>query len=141
DFLDYSWTPSTGLDDHNSREPLARPTATTEYMVTASPPSGYPCPGSNSTVAITIDPTGIQEVNARSKIGDYPNPNQGNFTVLIESPDSFSELDYTLIDFFGRTIHTGSVKATAPLFKQELHFPDLSAGVYTLKVTVDDRKM
>src|SRR5690606_18799153 len=37
DFLDYSWTPSTGLDDPNSKEPLARPTATTEYMVTASP--------------------------------------------------------------------------------------------------------
>lgn len=99
------------------------------------------CVHTSDTVRISGG-TALSALDSRAlKVTTYPNPNQGTFTVLIESPKGFSELDYTLIDFFGRPVHKGSVNATTRLFKQELHFPDLSSGAYVLEVTVDGRKM
>jgi hypothetical protein len=50
-----SWTPATGLNDPNSCNPIASPSATTTYSLTVSGASG--CTSMNSAqVTVTVDP-------------------------------------------------------------------------------------
>lgn len=45
DFLNYSWTPATGLNLSNVKNPVASPQNTTQYFLTVNPGSGpYPVP-------------------------------------------------------------------------------------------------
>lgn len=56
----YSWTPSGGLSDPNIADPLATPSATTQYIV-----SGYDIPGCvvKDTVNISVDPQPVFSIN------------------------------------------------------------------------------
>ncbi|OFX37699.1 MAG: hypothetical protein A2X08_10060 [Bacteroidetes bacterium GWA2_32_17] len=49
----YIWTPTTGLDNPNSANPVATPLATTTYTVIANDNG---CPGGPSSVTVTINP-------------------------------------------------------------------------------------
>jgi gliding motility-associated-like protein len=49
----YSWTPAAGLNDPSIANPIATPSATTTYTLTATGANG--CPGSG-TVTITVNP-------------------------------------------------------------------------------------
>ncbi|MBI5540376.1 MAG: gliding motility-associated C-terminal domain-containing protein [Bacteroidia bacterium] len=48
----YIWSPTTGLDDPNSANPIATPTTTTTYTVIANDNG---CPGGPATVTVTVN--------------------------------------------------------------------------------------
>lgn len=52
----YSWTPSAGLNDANTPNPVASPTATTSYVVTYTSPENII---SKDTITITVNPATI----------------------------------------------------------------------------------
>ncbi|WNJ18077.1 PKD domain-containing protein [Pontibacter sp. G13] len=51
----FSWTPTIGLDDPTAANPIANPTTTTTYTVTAT--SEYGCESNADEVLVTIKPT------------------------------------------------------------------------------------
>ena len=51
--LSYSWSPTTGLNNPNIKNPIATPTVTTTYTVTATLP-GAGCPAAHDHITITV---------------------------------------------------------------------------------------
>jgi gliding motility-associated-like protein len=54
DGTDFSWEPAAGLDDATAKNPVASPSVTTKYIVTAKKDS---CTIQRDTVVITVSPT------------------------------------------------------------------------------------
>ncbi len=52
--MTYSWSPATGLSSSTVQNPTASPTATTNYEVTVTPPTG--CAATSSPVSVTVNP-------------------------------------------------------------------------------------
>ncbi|MBN2682874.1 MAG: gliding motility-associated C-terminal domain-containing protein [Bacteroidales bacterium] len=81
----YSWTPTTGLDDPNVAEPFANPTTTTTYTVEVSGLNPW-CPAATAEVVVIVDDCGCMtsagpdvelcglvynHMNASTIAGDY----------------------------------------------------------------------
>ena len=59
--ITYVWTPSTGLDDPNSANPVATPAATTTYTVNGTDANG--CTGTDA-VTVTVNPAAVANAGA-----------------------------------------------------------------------------
>src|SRR5690606_4774792 len=105
DLLNYTWTPVTGRDDPNINEPIASPTNDTQYTVTALPPSGYPCPGSGSSVSINVDPTGMDKVKSEGELQVYPNPFSTGFTINVPEGDREAICELQLFNLLGQVVY------------------------------------
>src|SRR5690606_13462575 len=108
DFLDYTWTPVTGLDDPNIKEPIASPTNNTQYTVTALPPAGYPCPDSGSTVSINVDPTGMDKVKSEGELQVYPNPFSFGFRISLPGGNVDAVYNLQLFNLLGQVMYKGT---------------------------------
>ena len=62
-FYDYAWSPGTGLSNPNIAKPMASPSVTTVYTLTAT--SNFGCGSDQATVTVTVKPT--PEVRAISR--------------------------------------------------------------------------
>ena len=85
----YSWSPSTGLSNPNSSSPIARPTATTTYVVTGSDARG--CFVTRDSVTISVFPYPVFDLGLDTTItvgsSVQLNPNRSNdITSVIWSP-------------------------------------------------------
>lgn len=124
--VSYSWTPTTGLSDPNSADPIATPATTTTYTVTASDPQG--CTAQTSAT-----------VNVKSSltltVSDDLTLCQGKRTTLQASgADTYSWTTYQLTPATGPTI------SVAPLVTTTYYVtgtaPNLCPGKDSVTVTV-----
>jgi len=96
--FNYSWTPTTGLDDPASPGPKATPTVTTTYKLTVTDCRG--CKGSDS-LTVTVNPELVADAGADKKMC---HPNNGGYAKLNGSatggtpPYSFSWVPPTGLD-------------------------------------------
>ena len=67
DFLNYQWSPASGLNNPNIKDPVASPSDNTSYQVTAIMP-GSACPPKKAQVAIAIKPTPSIEMIADTTV-------------------------------------------------------------------------
>ncbi|MFK5877978.1 MAG: M12 family metallo-peptidase [Flavobacteriaceae bacterium] len=68
----------------------------------------------------------------------FPNPNDGNFTISFQS-DSSKKVKITLYDVLGRTITNQLFNKNRMDFTQNLHFNNLSQGIYLLKISQENK--
>jgi hypothetical protein len=88
----YLWTPSTGLSNVTTANPMASPASTTTYVVTKTQCSVT----TTDSVVVSYLGVGVNENARSSEIKVYPNPNDGNFN--IES--NLSDSEYTVLELF-----------------------------------------
>ena len=63
----------------------------------------------------------------------YPNPNAGAFTLQFETIDT-RKTTLELYDVRGRRVHQQSFTNTPQFFKEQIEFPEVSKGLYLLKI-------
>lgn len=112
-YATYSWSPATGLSCTNCANPVANPTVTTTYSVTATTASG--CPLTDQiVVSVTPAPSniGVNVANSTSCVA-------GNGSIIVNATGS-GTLEYS--------INNGTNWQTSNSFS------NLSAGSYTVMV-------
>ena len=77
------------------------------------------------TLALTVSPTGISEINSSSLIHLYPNPNKGSFT--LQTLGSIGS-EYTISDMLGHIISRQTIKSDS----QQIELPDAGNGMYII---------
>jgi hypothetical protein len=77
--------------------------------------------------------TGIKEVNPKSNVSLYPNPNNGNFTLSyhLSNPNN----TFQIIDVTGRIVYTTPISGTEGA--QSISVSDLSNGIYHWQLLSD----
>jgi PKD repeat protein len=122
----YSWSPSIALSCSTCPNPIANPSVSTAYEVTATDASG--CQDVD-TVVVTVDLcTDISEAGT-AMISLYPNPFSNNATVQIVP---FTEaMNVRLTDVAGKELQVVTTKSSSGI---ELQMSDLPQGLYFIQV-------
>jgi trimeric autotransporter adhesin len=68
-----------------------------------------------------------------NKFNLFPNPNNGNFTLMFETFDT-AKTKIELFDISGRSVAEKVFRDTSILFKEDISFNNLSKGLYMLKI-------
>ena len=123
----YSW--NTGA---NTAAIAVSPTVTTTYTINGT--DAYGCAASNTITQIVSTCTGIENLNITNGLVIYPNPNNGDFTLKIETEVIKAELriENTLGQLvFSQTVSQGENK---------IKTKGLAVGIYYYSVT-DNKKI
>jgi len=77
--------------------------------------------------------------NRSSKLELYPNPNSGNFTLIISFNDIISKAVINIYDTNGKSAYSETVFSDSNKLVKQLHIGGLLAGTYVFEVkTVKD---
>jgi murein DD-endopeptidase MepM/ murein hydrolase activator NlpD len=77
-----------------------------------------------------LGPTGVPQEMVKSEVSLYPNPNSGEFTLLLNGTDLSQEVTFELRDVLGREVVQQPVTAAQTSISKQ----GLSPGVYTYSV-------
>jgi len=128
--MSYVWSPATGLNNATIANPIASPTQTTTYTVTATDFSGEAAV--TDQITITVNPAsgvGINE-NSISNFGMFPNPSNGEVTIASTQIGGTIQI----ADATGRMV-------SSKIISTENTFIDLSennSGVYFVSIIGTD---
>ncbi len=82
---------------------------------------------------IVVDEVASIDDNSFTGFNLYPNPNSGVFTLQFETIDT-RKTTLELYDVRGRRVYQQSFTNTPQFFKERIEFPDMSKGLYLLKI-------
>ena len=117
----FTWTPG----QLNGMSVIVTPTINTTYTVSGAY-NQYFINGcvTTKTVSVMVSPcTVIEEQQINSQLSIYPNPNNGEFTLVTET-----EMSLEIIDQLGRLVKTIEVKTG----QNEINLNGLTQGIYLL---------
>jgi PKD repeat protein len=124
----YSWNPTTDLSCANCPNPIASPTVTTTYVVTATDANSC---SANDTVIVTIDLCmGVDENPGNTAVSVYPNPFSSTATIKVDEEILDGEVVFELYDVFGRIVMTQKITSTETTIRKD----QLATGVYAWKL-------
>ena len=84
DFLQYSWSPATGLSNPNIKNPVASPQANTQYILTVTANGQHPCPGNKDSSWVYVGATGIGDIENGKGFSISPNPFRKGFQIDLQ---------------------------------------------------------
>jgi gliding motility-associated-like protein len=96
--VSYSWSPSAGLSNTNSSNPVATPSQTTTYSVTVTNNQG-----STTTVSLTVTVREDYNVIAHNIL--TPNGDGVNDTWFVDNINSYPKAEIKIFDKSGRIIY------------------------------------
>jgi gliding motility-associated-like protein len=97
----YTWTPSTGLSCTNCPDPIAAPTETTTYYVSATDENG--CTGADSSIIVIKLPCGelfVPTIFSPNEVG----PTANNKLCVYGTPSCIEELKFEVYDRWGEKV-------------------------------------
>jgi sugar lactone lactonase YvrE len=120
----------------NSTNPVVSFSAVGFYSVTlnVTHPTFTNIPPKVRTNYIQITNVGIKEVKNDFLFNIFPNPTQGNFTLI--SSQSLNHANAIISDAQGRTITTISLQDSQ---EQNVSLPKLASGIYFIKIIAEDK--
>jgi len=116
---------TTGMDDNNNR--------TVSVLVTDQ----NSCSSSDETVVHFRDCSGINENSYLNGFEVFPNPNNGIFTIKLNSLKD-QEVIIELISSMGKIVYTEKLKINKGQFSKKLNVQHLSNQVYYLRINSKD---
>lgn len=105
------------------------------YKVKVTTVSG--CNKTSSTYSIVKPCKEFEEIEKISQLSVFPNPNDGNFTLLFNS-ECNAELDIEIFDAFGRLIYNEGRNVVNNSFINTYDFSEWTKGVYLIRVNCND---
>jgi len=90
------------------------------------------------TDSITVDyGVGMYENDLLEKVNIYPNPNDGNFTLIVDGNNE-TELYIEITNTSGQIVFNEKLNKLDRKFKRQLNVSGYSKGIYTVKVKGND---
>lgn len=128
----YIWSFGDGATS-NEQNPVHTYAAPGTYKVILTVNNN--CGTSIVEYAITLT-SGTSEAAWIENFRLFPNPNPGLFTVEMNGLPQ-DKVEFTLYNALGQRIHSETEDFRAGAMVRQFHYPELAAGVYTLKVQAD----
>jgi hypothetical protein len=124
----YDWSPGSIFSDSTVVNPTVTPGATVTCSVVVTDVLG--CTTTDNVTITVIDCSGIEDENIQV-MQAYPNPNNGSFTIVLNSTNGNDSYDVKISSVSGSIVyHKKSMQAgTYPV---DLH--KASSGIYTISV-------
>lgn len=88
----------------------------------------------NCNADTTITQEGNLLENKSSKLELYPNPNSGNFTLIISFNDIINKAVINIYDTNGKSAYSETVYSDSNKLVKQLHVSGLLAGTYVFEV-------
>jgi hypothetical protein len=124
----FSWTPVTALSNPGAANPLASSTTTTAYLLTVTDSLG--CTAMDSTVVTVDSCIGIADIRASYRIDIFPNPNNGFFTIAVESDQILDNVTVDLINKLGQVVYSQKENNSHSSGLIEINAHNLTKGLY-----------
>ncbi len=126
----YSWSPSAGLSSSTVLNPVASPSGTTTYTLTAN----YGSCSSTSSVVVTVDLcNGITENTDEVNVNVFPNP-AGNVLNVGFEMNTNQTVQLNLVDITGKSVFAKTVSLKSGSNKEVISLDEYATGLYFLKV-------
>ncbi len=126
----YSWSPTEGLSNPAVANPIAFPDTTTTYTLTLTDGNGCK---SISTMKVKVSNTGISEGSSLVNMKIFPNPNNGNFKILLNG-NYRGELTIALMNNIGQVIYNEIIEKTGRKLESQVELSHHPEGVYMLRL-------
>lgn len=129
--VSYQWTPSTNLTCTNCANPIANPTITTTYYVTAT--DNFGCTNVDSVV-VTVDLClGVNTSTGVSFATIFPNPFSNSATLVVANYKG-EKIKLEMYDVFGRKVKEMFITDQETRIEKE----SLSPGIYFWKLASEN---
>ena len=82
-------------------------------------------------------PSGINNIDAATFVNVYPNPNNGNFSIKVQS-QAAGEMNISIYDMVGQQVWTSGAMETNGNYSTTVNAGDLATGTYILQVKTNN---
>lgn len=103
------------------------------YMQSVTVTNSFGCSNSDTVMVTVLNCVGVDEFTNETQVTIYPNPNDGNFFIAIDSPIE-DNATLEIINLQGQVIHGQPIRISSG-FKQELNMTDVPPGLYFVRVS------
>jgi hypothetical protein len=87
-----------------------------------------------ATSVVVVDPcTSVEEQTLTNAISIYPNPNNGSFTVAVNT--TAADMLIEVMDLQGRVVFSSQENNVTPGFTKQINVGSVAPGMYLMKVT------
>ncbi len=83
---------------------------------------------------VTTSITGIQELNNETLVSMFPNPTDGNFTLMVDAASS-ATFQVEVMDLQGRVVFFQNLGQISGTQNQDISLGEVAAGIYMVKVS------
>ncbi|MCF8244899.1 MAG: PKD domain-containing protein [Saprospiraceae bacterium] len=134
----YEWNFGDGSPISTEPNPVHTYAAGGQYMVTLT--ATNECGTESTTIEITVQANGVDDIPGISRFDVFPNPNSGRFTLVMEGAPQ-TELELSFTNVLGQRLLSEKADFRSGHLTRDFSFSQLSAGVYILQVKSGEKAM
>lgn len=96
------------------------------------------CSNDTTTDTIQLAIASTPELSSIDAINIYPNPNNGDFEVIISTKDYNSEINLSVLNSIGQLLHSEKAVLSNGLYRNKIVLNDKSKGIYFIKIEANN---
>lgn len=135
----YAWDFGDGSPISTEANPTHTYAAGGQYQVTLTATNA--CGSKAVTLDVTAGANGTEDIPGISRFEVFPNPNSGNFVLLMDGMPQAEMLELSFVNVLGQRIFHERADFRTGHISKDFSFSNLAAGVYILQVKSGERAM
>ncbi len=135
----YSWDFGDGSPASTEANPVHTYAVGGQYEVTLT--TTNECGFNSVSTTVTAGNNSTWDIPGISRFEVFPNPNDGHFTLLMESASQTEALQISFTNVLGQVLSTEKADFRTGRFTKEFSYNSLAAGVYILQVKSGEKAM